>query len=160
MRVGFGYDVHTLAENRPLIIGGVEIPFEKGLLGHSDADVLLHAVADALLGAASLGDIGIHFPDTDMSYKGISSMILLKKVSELIFEAGYCIVNLDATIVAQKPKMSPYSKTMAQNIADCLNIDVSSVNVKATTTEKMGFEGRGEGISSHCICLLDTRKVC
>ena len=158
MRVGFGYDVHRFAENRALILGGVNIPYEKGLLGHSDADVLLHAVADSLLGAAALGDIGVHFPDTDMSYKNIDSMILLKRVSDLIESNGYRVVNLDATVVAQKPKISPYAKTMTENIAKCLNIDVSCVNVKATTTEKLGFEGREEGISSHCICLLDTIK--
>ncbi len=160
MRVGFGYDVHRLVENRALILGGVEIPFEKGLLGHSDADVLLHAVADALLGASALGDIGIHFPDSDMSYKGISSMLLLEKVVELIKNKGFYIVNIDATIVAQKPRISQYAKAMTENIAKCLDIDISCVNVKATTTEKLGFEGREEGISSHCICLLDTRKDC
>jgi len=158
MRVGFGYDVHKFAQNRALILGGVNIPYEKGLDGHSDADVLLHAVADSLLGAAALGDIGVHFPDTDMSFKGIDSMILLKKVSELVKNNGYYVINLDATIVAQKPKILPYAKIMAENISKCLDIDISCVNVKATTTEKLGFEGREEGISSHCICLLDDIK--
>lgn len=158
MRVGFGYDVHCLVEGRKLILGGVEIPFEKGLLGHSDADVLLHAVADSLLGAASLGDIGTHFPDNDPAYKGISSMILLTKVADLIRECGYTISNVDATVVAQKPKILPYSQQMKFNIAKCLGIDTDCVNVKATTTEKLGFEGRGEGISSHCICLLENRE--
>ena len=158
MRVEFGYDVHALVSDRKLIIGGVDIPFEKGLLGHSDADVLLHAIADSLLGAAALGDIGKHFPDSDPAYKGISSMILLKKTADLVRDNGYDIINIDATVVAQKPKMSPYSNQMTSNIANCLGVDTSRVNVKATTTEKLGFEGREEGISSHCICLLDNRK--
>lgn len=158
MRVGFGYDVHALALERKLILGGVDIPFEKGLLGHSDADVLLHAIADSLLGAAALGDIGKHFPDSDPSYEGISSMILLKKTADLVRSKGYDIVNIDATVVAQKPKISTYSFQMISNIANCLGVDTSRVNVKATTTEKLGFEGREEGISSHCICLLDNRK--
>ncbi len=158
MRVGFGYDVHALVPDRKLIIGGVDIPFEKGLLGHSDADVLLHAVADSLLGAVALGDIGKHFPDSDPAYKGINSMILLEKTACLVRDKGYDILNIDATVVAQKPKISPYSDQMISNIANCLGLDISCVNVKATTTEKLGFEGREEGISSHCICLLDNRK--
>ena len=158
MRVGFGYDVHRLTDNRKLILGGVEIPFEKGLDGHSDADVLVHAIMDSLLGAAALGDIGKHFPDTDASYKNINSMLLLEKVSHLISDAGYTIVNLDATVVMQRPKISPYTNEMVENIADCLNIDTGCVNVKATTTEKLGFEGREEGVSSHCICLLKKKK--
>lgn len=158
MRVGFGYDVHRLTQDRKLILGGVEIPFDRGLLGHSDADVLLHAVADSLLGAAAMGDIGRYFPDTDPKYKNANSMHLLKEVSSLIADAGFAVVNVDATVVAQKPKILPYAKQMAANIAECLGIEESCVNVKATTTEKLGFEGREEGISSHCICLLENRK--
>lgn len=154
MRVGFGYDVHRFSPGRKLILGGVDIPYELGLLGHSDADVLLHAVMDSLLGAAALGDIGKHFPDTEMAYKDADSMLLLKKVASLIKKSGYEIVNLDACIVAQKPKISPYREQMVKNIAKCLNIEENKINVKATTTEKLGFEGRKEGISSHCICLL------
>ncbi len=154
MRIGMGYDVHRLAEDRKLIIGGVEIPYEKGLLGHSDADVLLHAVMDALLGAAALGDIGKHFPDTDPAYKGISSMILLEEVGKLLEENLFLIENIDATIIAQAPKMRPHIDTMRQNIADALQIDVSQVNVKATTEEGLGFTGSGEGISSQAICML------
>ena len=158
MRVGFGYDVHKFAEGRKLILGGVEIPHSLGLLGHSDADVLLHAIADALLGAAALGDIGVHFPDNDSAYKDIDSMILLKRTVDLLKEKDYDIINIDATIVAQKPKISPYSAKMKENIAKCLGIDPDFVNIKATTTEKLGFEGREEGISSHCICLIEKRK--
>ena len=154
MRVGMGYDVHRLTEGRDLIIGGVKIPYEKGLLGHSDADVLLHAISDALLGAAALGDIGKHFPDTDPAYKGISSMILLEKVGDLIAEKSYLIENVDATIIAQAPKMRPYIDEMRENIAKALKIDVSQVNVKATTEEGLGFTGTGEGISSQAVCLL------
>lgn len=157
MRVGIGYDVHRLTEGRRLILGGVDIPYEKGLLGHSDADVLLHAICDALLGAASLGDIGRHFPDNDDSYKNIDSMILLKKVHELISEKGYDISNIDATIVCQRPKLAPFIDTMIQNISHCLQLDVSQVNIKATTTETLGFEGRKEGISSHAVCLIEKR---
>lgn len=157
MRVGIGYDVHRLTEGRRLILGGVDIPYEKGLLGHSDADVLLHAICDALLGAASLGDIGHHFPDNDDSYKNIDSMILLKKVHELISEKGYDISNIDATIVCQRPKLAPFIDTMIQNISHCLQLDVSQVNIKATTTETLGFEGRKEGISSHAVCLIQKR---
>ena len=155
MRIGHGYDVHKLSQNRKLIIGGVEIPFEAGLLGHSDADVLLHAVCDSLLGAAALGDIGKHFPDTDPAYKNINSLFLLKKVGELISEGGYKICNIDATIIAQNPKMSPYIQKMRENIAEALNIDVSLVSVKATTEEGLGFSGRKEGISAHSVCLID-----
>ncbi|MBQ4526564.1 MAG: 2-C-methyl-D-erythritol 2,4-cyclodiphosphate synthase [Clostridia bacterium] len=158
MRVGFGYDVHKFSEGRKLILGGVEIPHSLGLLGHSDADVLLHAIADALLGAAALGDIGIHFPDNDSAYKDIDSMILLKRTVDLLKDKGYDIINIDATVVAQKPKISPHSAKMKENIAKCLGIDPDFVNIKATTTEKLGFEGREEGISSHCICLIEKRK--
>lgn len=154
MRVGMGYDVHRLVKDRDLIIGGVTIPYEKGLLGHSDADVLLHAISDALLGAAALGDIGKHFPDSDPAYKGISSIILLEKVGELLEEKGFLIENIDATIIAQAPKMRPYIDTMRENIAKALGIEVSQVNVKATTEEGLGFTGTGEGISSQAICML------
>lgn len=154
MRVGMGYDVHRLVEGRELIIGGVTIPYEKGLLGHSDADVLLHAIADALLGAAALGDIGKHFPDSDPAYKGISSMILLQKVGELLAYKGFLVENIDATIIAQAPKMRPHIDTMRENIAKALEMDVSCVNVKATTEEGLGFTGTGEGISSQAICML------
>ncbi|MCI6035187.1 MAG: 2-C-methyl-D-erythritol 2,4-cyclodiphosphate synthase [Firmicutes bacterium] len=154
MRIGMGYDVHRLAENRKMIIGGVEIPYEKGLLGHSDADVLLHAIMDALLGAAALGDIGKHFPDTDPAYEGISSMKLLEKVGQLLEDNRYVIENIDATIIAQKPKMRPYIDIMRENIAGALGIDLSQVNVKATTEEGLGFTGAMEGISSQAICML------
>ena len=156
MRIGMGYDVHRLTEDRKLIIGGVEIPHDLGLLGHSDADVLVHAVMDALLGAAGLGDIGKHFPDTDDRYKGISSLILLEKVSELLEKEMYVISNIDATIIAQKPKMRPYIDDMEKNIADALKIDISRVNIKATTEEGLGFTGTEQGISSQAICLLQT----
>lgn len=149
-----GYDVHRLVEGRDLIMGGVKIPYEKGLLGHSDADVLLHAIMDALLGAAALGDIGKHFPDTDPAYKGISSVKLLEKVGELLNENGFLIENIDATIIAQAPKMRPHIDTMRDNIAAALDIEVSQVNVKATTEEGLGFTGSGEGISSQAICML------
>ncbi|MCR5499642.1 MAG: 2-C-methyl-D-erythritol 2,4-cyclodiphosphate synthase [Acetatifactor sp.] len=154
MRVGMGYDVHRLVSERDLIIGGVKIPYEKGLLGHSDADVLLHAISDALLGAAALGDIGKHFPDTDPAYKDISSLLLLEKVGEMLSDKGFLIENIDATIIAQAPKMRPYIDAMRENIAKALQIDVSVVNVKATTEEGLGFTGSGEGISSQAICLL------
>ena len=154
MRIGMGYDVHRLAENRKMIIGGVEIPYEKGLLGHSDADVLLHAIMDALLGAAALGDIGKHFPDTDPAYEGISSMKLLEKVGQLLEDNRYVFENIDATIIAQKPKMRPYIDTMRENIAGALGIELSQVNVKATTEEGLGFTGAMEGISSQAICML------
>lgn len=156
MRIGMGYDVHRLVEGRKLIMGGVEIPYEKGLLGHSDADVLLHAISDALLGAAALGDIGKHFPDTDPAYEGISSVILLQKVGELLEEHFFLIENIDATIIAQAPKMRPYIDTMRKNIADALGIEISQVNVKATTEEGLGFTGTGEGISAQAICMLTT----
>lgn len=156
MRIGMGYDVHKLTENRKLILGGVEIPYEKGLLGHSDADVLLHAIMDALLGAGALGDIGKHFPDTDPAYKGISSMELLKRVGSLLEEHFYLIENIDATIIAQAPKMRPYIDAMRKNIAQALGISMEQVNVKATTEEGLGFTGSGQGISSQAICLLTT----
>lgn len=154
MRIGMGYDVHKLTQGRDLIIGGVTIPYEKGLLGHSDADVLLHAIMDALLGAAALGDIGKHFPDSDPAYKGISSLKLLSHVGELLQENAFFIENIDATIIAQAPKMRPYIDTMRKNIADTLQISIDQVNVKATTEEGLGFTGSGEGISSQAICLL------
>lgn len=154
MRIGHGYDVHRLAADRPLIIGGVKIPYEKGLLGHSDADVLLHAVSDALLGAAALGDIGKHFPDTDDSFLGADSMVLLKRVVELIWENGYAVGNIDATIIAQKPKMAEFIPTMKENIAAVCNISPDRVNVKATTEEQLGFTGSGEGISAHAVALI------
>lgn len=154
MRVGMGYDVHRLVEDRELILGGVKIPFEKGLLGHSDADVLLHAVMDALLGAAALGDIGKHFPDTDDAFKGISSMELLKRVGELIQNEMYFIENIDATIIAQRPKLRPYIEQMEQNIADVLGMEKNQVNIKATTEEGLGFTGTGEGISAQAICSI------
>lgn len=155
MRVGIGYDVHKLVENRPLILGGVNIPHSRGLLGHSDADVLLHAIMDSLLGALALGDIGKHFPDTSESYKGISSLLLLEKVGKLINSNGYLIENIDSTIIAQKPKLSPYIVEMRGNIAHTLGIDINRVSVKATTEEGLGFSGREEGISSQSICLLN-----
>lgn len=154
MRIGMGYDVHRLTQNRKLVIGGVEIPYEKGLLGHSDADVLLHAVMDALLGAAALGDIGKHFPDTDPAYKGISSVKLLEHVGKLLEDNLFLIENIDATIIAQAPKMRPYIDTMRENIAKALGIQTEQVNVKATTEEGLGFTGTGEGISSQAVCLL------
>lgn len=154
MRIGTGYDVHKLVENRKLILGGVEIPYEKGLLGHSDADVLIHAIMDAILGAAALGDIGKHFPDSDDAYKGISSILLLNKVAEIIKKEGYEIGNIDSTIIAQRPKLAGYIPAMRENIANALNISVSQVNVKATTEEGLGFTGEGLGIASQAICLL------
>ena len=155
MRVGMGYDVHRLVEDRPLILGGVEIPYEKGLLGHSDADVLLHAIMDALLGAAALGDIGKHFPDTDAAYKGASSIKLLEHVGKLLEEKCYMIDNIDATIIAQRPKMAPHIEQMRKNVAEALHIEVEQVNIKATTTEHMGFTGRKEGIAAQAVCLLE-----
>ena len=154
MRIGMGYDVHKLVPERKLILGGVTIPYELGLLGHSDADVLLHAIMDSLLGAAALGDIGKHFPDTDDKFKGISSIKLLTEVGKLISEKGYKIENIDATIIAQKPKMSPHIPLMRENIASALNIELDKINVKATTEEGLGFTGEGKGISSQSICLL------
>ena len=156
MRIGTGYDVHRLVEGRKLIIGGVEIPHTLGLLGHSDADVLLHAIMDALLGAVALGDIGKHFPDTDEAYRGISSLKLLEKVGGLLEEQHYMVGNIDATIIAQKPKLRPYIAQMEQNVADVLGISVEQVNIKATTEESLGFTGREEGISAQAVCLLES----
>ena len=155
MRIGHGYDVHKLVENRDLILGGVKIPFEKGLLGHSDADVLLHAVSDALLGAAGLRDIGYHFPDTDPAYKGADSLELLRQVGEKITAKGYRISNVDVTLIAQKPKVGAYIPQMAENIAGALGLELDRVNVKATTEEGLGFTGHLEGISCHAVCLLE-----
>lgn len=157
LRIGHGYDVHAFADNRKCIIGGVEIPCEKGLLGHSDADVLLHAISDSLLGAAALGDIGKHFPDTDPKYKGADSLKLLSCVNDLITEKGYNVVNIDATVIAQMPKMAPHILSMRENIAKALGVDVDFVSVKATTEEKLGFTGRKEGISAHCVCLIEKK---
>lgn len=154
MRVGMGYDVHRLTEGRRLILGGVDIPYEKGLLGHSDADVVVHAIMDALLGAASLGDIGKHFPDTDPAYKGISSIELLRHVGTLLDEKNYVIENIDATIIAQRPKLRPYIEEMEKNVAEALQIEKDQVNIKATTEEGLGFTGTGEGISAQAICGL------
>lgn len=158
-RVGTGYDVHKLTENRLLILGGVTIDYEKGLLGHSDADVLIHAIMDALLGALSLGDIGKLFPDTDEKYKGANSIELLKIVGNLVKSKGYSVINIDSTVVAQKPKISPYISKMAENIAGALEIEASQVSVKATTTEGLGFEGQGLGISAQAICSLKKDNV-
>ena len=155
MRIGHGYDVHRLVEGRPLILGGVDIPYEKGLLGHSDADVLLHAVSDALLGAAGLRDIGYHFPDTDPTYKGADSLELLRVVGEKVAAKGYRVSNIDVTMIAQAPKLKPYILTMRDNIARVLGLDPDRVNVKATTEEHLGFTGRKEGLSCHAVCLLD-----
>lgn len=158
MRIGMGYDVHKLVENRDLILGGVKIPYELGLLGHSDADVLVHAIMDSLLGASALGDIGKHFPDTDIKYKGISSIELLKHVGTLLSEHNYTIGNIDATIIAQRPKMAPHIANMRENIAKALNISIDQLNVKATTEEGLGFTGEGLGISSQSICLIEKNK--
>ena len=158
LRIGHGYDVHRLVPERKLILGGVEIPCERGLLGHSDADVLAHAVMDALLGAAALGDIGQHFPDTDDAYRGISSVKLLEQVGELLWKHQYRIGNIDATVIAQRPKLSPYREEMRRNIAETLRISVSQVNVKATTEEGLGFTGSGEGISAQAVVLLEQRE--
>lgn len=158
MRIGHGYDVHKLVEGRKLIIGGVEIPHTLGLLGHSDADVLTHAVMDAILGAAAMGDIGGHFPDNDNSFKDIDSQILLKRVMELVREAGYEIVNLDATIIAQKPKLSPHIPVMVETLAANMGIETDQINIKATTEERLGFTGREEGISAHCVCLIEKTR--
>ena len=157
MRIGSGYDVHKLVEGRDCIIGGVKIPYEKGLLGHSDADVLLHAIADALLGAAALGDIGRHFPDNDPQYKGADSRKLLSYVLGLILAEGYCIINIDATIIAQRPKMAPHIEQMRKNIAETLRIDLKQINVKATTEEGLGFTGAGLGIAASAVCLLEEK---
>ena len=158
MRIGHGYDVHKFTEGRPLIIGGVNIPYEKGLLGHSDADVLTHAIMDALLGAAALGDIGLHFPDTDEAYKGADSLKLLEKVGDLLEEHMYYVENIDATILAQAPKMRPHIDEMRKKISDVLRISVDDVNIKATTEEGLGFTGRKEGIAAHAVCLLGSIK--
>ena len=154
-RIGHGYDVHRLVSGRKLILGGVDIPYEFGLDGHSDADVLIHAVCDALLGAAAMRDIGFHFPDNDDKYKGIESTKLLKRVGEMLEAEGYRIVNIDSTIIAQKPKLSPYIPDMIKNISDTLSLDISNVNVKATTEERLGFTGRGEGISAVAVCIIE-----
>jgi len=155
MRIGTGYDVHRLVEGRKLVIGGVDIPSERGLLGHSDADVLLHAICDALLGAAGLGDIGLHFPDTAPKYKGISSLSLLAEVYQLVAKGGYRVNNIDATIVAERPKMAAHIPAMVANIASAVKTDRSAVNVKATTTEGLGFAGRGEGIAAYAVCTIE-----
>ena len=157
IRIGHGYDVHRLTEGRALILGGVQIPYEKGLLGHSDADVLLHAIADALLGALALGDIGKHFPDSDARYKGISSLLLLKHTVELVREKGYSVGNIDATVIAQRPKLASFIPTMRENIAEALGVDVSRVSVQATTEEGLGFSGVGDGMAAHAValCLSD-----
>ena len=157
MRIGHGYDVHRFADDRQLFIGGVEIPYTKGLLGHSDADVLLHAVCDALFGAAGLGDIGKHFPDSDPAYKGIDSKLLLKKTIEKIREKGFSVSNIDATVIAQVPKLAPYIENMKNCIADICDISAERVNVKATTEERLGFTGREEGIAAHAVCLLEEK---
>lgn len=154
MRIGFGYDVHKLVSGRKLILGGVFIPSELGLLGHSDADVLTHSVMDALLGAAALGDIGKHFPDTDPAYSGANSMLLLKKVCLLLADNGFSVNNIDVTIAAQAPKLAPYIDDMRKNLASVLETELAAISVKATTTERLGFEGRGEGISSYCVCTI------
>lgn len=155
MRIGHGYDVHILTENRKLILGGIEIPFEKGLLGHSDADVLLHAIADALLGAAAQGDIGLLFPDNDPKYEGADSIMLLRKVCEHIRENGFKIINIDATVLAQAPKLRPYIDEMRAMISAACSLDISAVSVKATTEEGLGFTGKGEGIAAHAVCLIE-----
>lgn len=154
MRIGHGFDVHAFAEGRKLIIGGTEVAYERGLLGHSDADVLLHAICDALLGAAGLGDIGRHFPDGDARYRGIDSRKLLRQVAQLLGDGGWLVGNVDATIIAQAPRMAPYIPTMRANIAADLHVAVEAINVKATTTEMLGFTGRGEGIAAHAVCLI------
>ena len=154
MRVGHGFDVHRLVEGRPCIIGGVTIPFAKGLLGHSDADVLLHAISDALLGAAGLGDIGRHFPDTDPDFKDADSLVLLERVHTLLRSRGFRVANVDATVICERPKITPHAPRMVENIANALQIDASQVNVKATTSEGLGFTGRGEGIAAQAVCLL------
>ena len=155
MRIGHGYDVHKLVEGRDLIVGGVKIPYEKGLLGHSDADVLLHAVSDSLLGAAAMGDIGGMFPDNDPQFLDADSLVLLRRVFERLRESGYRVINVDATIIAQRPKMKPYIPEKRMNIAAALSTSIDNISVKATTEEEMGFTGRGEGISAHCVCLID-----
>jgi len=155
MRIGHGYDVHRLVQGRPLILGGVAIPYDKGLLGHSDADVLVHAIMDALLGAAALGDIGTHFPDSDEAYRGISSILLLQQVRILLESGGYRPVNLDCTVIAQRPKLSPYIPQMRETVADALQTETGNISIKATTEEGLGFTGTGEGIACHCVCLIE-----
>lgn len=157
MRIGHGYDVHRLVSGRPLILGGVVIPWERGLDGHSDADVLTHAIMDALLGAAGLGDIGQHFPDSDDQYRNIDSQKLLKAVCGFLAEQGYVLGNLDATVIAQKPKLAPHLKTMRKTLAETMQVDISQINLKATTEERLGFTGREEGIAAHCVCLIERR---
>ena len=157
LRIGHGYDVHRLVSGRPLILGGIDVPYERGLDGHSDADVLLHAIMDALLGAAALGDIGKLFPDSDDAYRNISSLLLLKKTAEVLETAGYVVVNLDATLVAQAPKIGTHRDEMRRNIADALAIDISQVSVKATTEEHLGFTGNGEGMAAHAVALIEKR---
>lgn len=155
LRIGHGYDVHRLTAGRRLVLGGVDIPYEKGLLGHSDADVLLHAISDALLGAAALGDIGKHFPDNDQSYKDADSLVLLSEVGKILYNAGYKPSNIDATVIAQAPKLAPHIQAMRKNIANALNIEPDAVSVKATTEERLGFTGNGEGISAHAVCIIE-----
>ena len=155
MRIGQGYDVHRLVEGRELILAGIKVPYEKGLLGHSDADVLTHALCDALLGAAALGDIGLHFPDSDPKYKGISSILLLKEVNRLLKERNYHIENIDCTVIAERPKLRLYIDSMRQNLAEALELDIARISIKATTQEALGFAGRGEGIASLAVCLLN-----
>lgn len=155
LRIGHGYDVHKLVEGRRLILGGVDIPYKKGLLGHSDADVLLHAISDSLLGAAALGDIGKHFPDTDVAYKNADSLVLLSRVNEIISSAGYKVSNVDATVIAQAPKLAMHIEQMRKNIAKALSVELCDISVKATTEEKLGFTGRGEGISAHAVCIIE-----
>lgn len=154
MRIGHGYDVHRFADGRKLILGGVEIPYKTGLLGYSDADVLLHALCDAMLGAAALGDIGRHFPDSDEKYKDINSVILLKKTAQLLREKGYTVLNIDATVIAQAPKLLPYIEKMRENISNALDVDKDTINIKATTEEGLGFTGAGAGIAAHAVCLI------
>ena len=157
MKVGIGYDVHRLVDGRPLILGGSKIPFSKGLLGHSDADVLIHALGDAILGALGLGDLGRHFPDTDPQFKDIASINLLAQIQAMVEERGFWCMNVDATVVAQEPKLAPYVDTMAENISRCLKIEKAAVNIKAKTTEGLGFEGHGEGMSAYAVVLIKTR---
>lgn len=157
-RIGHGYDVHRLVEGRPLILGGVNVPFERGLLGHSDADVLTHAVMDALLGAAALGDIGRHFPDSDEAYRGADSLMLASRVAKLLGENGYRIVNVDATLIAQRPKIAPFMEQMRANLASALGVEVGQINIKATTEEHLGFTGEGLGMAAHAVCLIEAVK--
>ena len=155
MKIGFGYDVHRLTDGRKLILGGVDIPFEKGLMGHSDADVLVHAICDALLGAAALGDLGVHFPPSEKKYRDISSLILLNSIDKLLKKESYEIINIDATVVAEKPKLMPYTTKMRQNIANTLKLKSNLISIKATTTEGLGFTGTGEGIAAYAVCLIE-----